>query len=140
MAGALRPRLSWVLCIAGIIGMGILSRMVHTGWVVLDKYLGDALYAAMVYGVLRLFLRSAAAAGAWAGVAMIAIECFQLTGMAAGMLESEVLAVRICARLLGTHFSWLDLAAYGVGIGCMGAVDWWRWGVYCERSGVGGDQ
>jgi len=33
-----------------IIALGILSRLIHTGFVVLDKYLGDALYAAMVYG------------------------------------------------------------------------------------------
>ena len=39
--------------------VGILSRVVHTGLVVFDKYLGDALYAAMVYTILRLFWRAA---------------------------------------------------------------------------------
>ena len=56
-------------------------------------------------------------------VAMVAIELFQLTGIAAGMLKSEFVVVRICARLMGTAFGWLDLAAYGVGIGCMYAED-----------------
>jgi hypothetical protein len=72
--------------------------------------------------MLRLLLRRAAA-GAWAVVAMIGIECFQLTGIAAGMLGSEWWVVRIGARLLGTHFGWLDLVAYGVGIGCIWMAD-----------------
>ena len=46
----------------GIITVGILSRVAHTGLVVVDKYLGDALYAAMVYTILRLFWRAAASA------------------------------------------------------------------------------
>lgn len=45
--------------LAGIVAMGILSRVVHTGLVVFDKYLGDALYAAMLYTILRLRWRSA---------------------------------------------------------------------------------
>ena len=54
MVLGLKSRASWVLCLVGIITVGILSRVVHTGLVVVDKYLGDALYAAMVYGILRL--------------------------------------------------------------------------------------
>ena len=69
----LSSRLSWVFCIAGIIAMGILSRVVHTGLAVFDKYLGDALYAAMVYDILRLFSRPAAPA-VCAMVVMTAIE------------------------------------------------------------------
>ena len=38
-----------LLLLAAIIAAGILSRVIHTGWIVFDKYLGDALYAAMVY-------------------------------------------------------------------------------------------
>jgi len=34
--------------------MGILSRVVHTGFTIFDKYLGDALYAMMVYGIFRI--------------------------------------------------------------------------------------
>lgn len=48
MVVRLRSRLSWVFCIVGIVAMGILSRVVHTGLPVFDKYVGDALYAAMV--------------------------------------------------------------------------------------------
>ncbi|MDP9169271.1 MAG: hypothetical protein M3N54_01525 [Acidobacteriota bacterium] len=49
-------------CIAGIAAAGIVSRVVHTGLRVFDKYLGDALYAAMVYAILSLYARRGVAA------------------------------------------------------------------------------
>ena len=58
MVKGLRSRSSWLVCLAGIIAMGIISRLVHTGLVVFDKYLGDALYAAMVYSILRVLWRA----------------------------------------------------------------------------------
>ncbi len=54
---------------------------------------------------------------------MTAIELFQLTMIPAHMLESEHWITRICARLMGVQFSFLDLLAYGVGIGCIYFVD-----------------
>jgi hypothetical protein len=107
-----------------IIGLGILSRMIHTGFVVFDKYLGDALYAAIVYVILRLFWRATALTVAVTTViVMTAIEVFQLTMIPAHMLASQHLMARISARLLGTEFSFLDLFAYGVGIACIYLVD-----------------
>jgi len=117
-----RSRLSWVFCIVGIIAIGILSRLVHTGWVIFDKYLGDALYAAMVYAILRLLLRARTSA-MFAMIIMTAIELFQLTMIPAHMLRSEHWITRICARLMGVDFSFLDLLAYAVGIGCIYLAD-----------------
>jgi len=111
-----------VFCILGIIVIGIISRVVHTGFVVFDKYLGDALYAAMVYAICRL-LWSAAASALCAMAVMTALELFQLTMIPAHLLESGQLMTRICARLMGVEFSFLDLLAYGVGIGCIYLVD-----------------
>ena len=122
MVLGLRSRASWVLGVIGIVSIGILSRVVHTGFVIFDKYLGDALYAAMVYVILRLLWRAAAVAVSTM-VVMTVIELFQLTMIPAHMLASEHLIVRICARLLGTEFSFLDLIAYGVGIGCIYLAD-----------------
>jgi hypothetical protein len=119
-------RRTWLLCIAGIVAVGLLSRLVRTGFVLFDKYLGDALYAAMIYAMLRLRCGAASAAG-WAAAAMVAIECFQLTLIPARMLASEHLAVRLGARLLGVHFSVADLAAYGVGIGVIHLLDTRQW-------------
>jgi Protein of unknown function (DUF2809) len=105
-------------------GIGILSRVIHTGFVVFDKYPGDALYAAMVYVILRLLWRATAVAVAVATlIIMTVIELFQLTMVPAHMLASKHLIVRISAMLIGTEFSFLDLFAYGVGIACIYLVD-----------------
>jgi hypothetical protein len=124
MAPNSKSRAFWVICLIGIIAVGILSRTVHTGVAIFDKYLGDALYAAMVYAILRLWWRTAALALPAMAI-MTVIELFQLTMIPARMLASEHLMVRICARLMGTEFSFLDLLAYAVGIGCIYLVDFW---------------
>jgi hypothetical protein len=112
-----RSRKYWIACLVCIIGLGIASRAVHTGWILFDKYLGDALYAAMIYGFLSLVwqtgpLRKAALAM----LIMTTLEVFQLTMIPAHMLASANKAEQILARLLGTEFSFRDLLAYGVGI------------------------
>jgi hypothetical protein len=113
----MKPRQAWTLRLLGIIAAGILSRTIHTGSVLIDKYLGDALYAAMIYGILRLTpRRSAGRSAVMAMTIMTAIEFFQLTMIPAHLLKSTHLIVRICARLIGTEFSFLDLLAYAVGI------------------------
>jgi hypothetical protein len=107
--------------LAAIVAAGLLSRVAHTGSRLFDKYLGDALYAAMVYVLFRL--TGIGRVALWAAVAMTAIELFQLTRIPADMLRSAWPAVRACARLLGTEFSVLDLLAYAVGICCIAALD-----------------
>ncbi|MBY0506876.1 MAG: DUF2809 domain-containing protein [Bryobacteraceae bacterium] len=89
------------------------------GWIVWDKYLGDALYAAMVYLLLRPWSSRPATQ---AMLLMTGLEVFQLTLIPARLAGNEHLAVRLVARLLGTQFGWLDLLAYGVGLL---AVSWW---------------
>jgi hypothetical protein len=54
---------------------------------------------------------------------MTMIELFQLTMIPAHLFASEHLTARICGRLLGTEFSFLDLLAYGVGIACIYLID-----------------
>jgi hypothetical protein len=76
----------------------------------------------MVYAILRVRSRSWTVP-LWAAFSMTAIETFQLTLIPAHMLASSHVIVRICARLLGTQFSFLDLLAYGVGIACLALVD-----------------
>jgi len=102
--------------------MGILSRLVHTGLTIFDKYLGDALYATMIYAILRLQSRPATSAVSTT-VVMTAIELFQLTMVPAHLLASPHLITRVLARLLGVEFSFLDLLAYGTGIACIYLVD-----------------
>ena len=116
------PRWFWMRCALGIIALGLLSRSVVTGWVLLDKYLGDALYAAMVYALLRVVWRAGPAAAGAAGL-MAAIESFQLSGIPARLLASGNGLTRVVARLLGVQFGWADLLAYAVGIGMMWALE-----------------
>ncbi len=118
----LRSRRSWALCVTGIIAIGLLSRLVHTGWLIFDKYLGDALYAAMVYGILRLMVGPPMSA-LFAALGMTSMELFQLTGIPAQLFASGSLVVRLIACLMGTEFSVLDLVAYAVGIAGIFVVD-----------------
>ena len=68
--------MSWWALLAAIIAAGLLSRTTHTGFRLVDKYAGDALYAAMVYVLLRLTGRIERVA-LWSAIAMTAIEFFQ---------------------------------------------------------------
>ena len=117
-----RPRAFWLALLAAIITAGLLSRTAHTGSRLFDKYLGDALYAAMVYVLFRLTGRIESVT-LWTVAAMTTIELFQLTQIPAGMVRSAHLAIRLGGRLLGTEFSVLDLLAYAAGIACIAAVD-----------------
>jgi Protein of unknown function (DUF2809) len=113
----MKSRTDWIVCLVCIIGLGIASRAVHTGWIILDKYAGDALYAAMVYALVSLVWQTGALRKAMlAMLIMTALEVFQLTMIPAHMLATGNLATRIVARLLGTEFSFRDLLAYAVGI------------------------
>ncbi len=119
----------WIICLAGIIALGLASRIFGTGGVLWDKYLGDALYAAMVYVILRLaFAVSPASLALATLLVMTAIELFQLTGIPLQLLRSQHAALRIVARLLGTTFSFLDLLAYAVGILAILGLDLYRHG------------
>ncbi len=112
----------WAGFVLGMIALGIFSRVAHTGFVLWDKYLGDALYAAMVYGMWRLWVGTGAAAKG-ATATMAALEAFQLTLIPARLLGSDSWVVRMTGRLMGVQFSWLDLVAYAVGIGCIYVAD-----------------
>ena len=83
---------------------------------------GDALYSTRASGNLSQLWKPAKSA-VCAVVVMTAIELFQLTMIPAHMLASEHWVTRICARLMGVEFSFLDLLAYGVGIACIYLVD-----------------
>ena len=78
-------------------------------------------HAAAVYLVLRLLLDRPAAVASM--LVMVAIELFQLTLIPASLAASENTFLWTVGRLLGTHFGYLDLAAYAAGIACIRAAD-----------------
>lgn len=104
--------------LAMVIITGLASRMIHSGILLVDKYLGDALYAVMVYLLLALVRRNASPLrrAVAAAVIMTALEIFQLTLIPLEMTKSGYIVLQIIGRLLGTTFSWLDLTAYFAGI------------------------
>lgn len=106
-----------------LVAADLLTRLVPLGNILWDKYLGDGLYAAMVCTIVP---RTRAV-----GLLMVAIECFQLTGIPAGLLTSDSWALRKLARLLGTQFSFFDLAASAVGIAAC-----WATSKYLARRGT----
>jgi hypothetical protein len=103
-----------LLPLAAVVAAGLLSRSVHTGLPIFDKYLGDALYAIMI---LLFFPGTPLRRRAPLAMAIVsAIEVFQLTGIPAAAAASGYLPVRLAGRLFGTVFSWFDLLAYAAGI------------------------
>jgi hypothetical protein len=116
---------TYLICLIIVIMIGIGSRVLHTGFLFLDKYLGDALYAVMFYLIFSLI---------WPGgrplykacfsmLFVTVIEVFQLTLIPLRLSESVNIVLRITAILLGTKFSWVDLVAYLTGIILIFAMD-----------------
>jgi hypothetical protein len=102
------------------VALGLLSRLRPVGWFVYDKSLGDVLYAVAAYLVLALlfFRRPAGSVGLPALALCLAIEFFQATGIPARY--ARFVLVR---WLVGTTFSWHDLACYGVGVAVVLTLD-----------------
>ena len=103
-----------------VAAIGIISRVVYAGSVIWDKYLGDAVYAAVFYLVLSLLWREGTIpVKAMSTMAyVVAIEIFQLTGIPAHLNQSDNLVIKAFAYVvLGSAFSWWDMLAYGAGIG-----------------------
>jgi hypothetical protein len=106
--------------LAATVALGVLSRLYPLGWFVYDKSLGDALYAVAAYLALALVLhrRLPALVAALALAFCLAVECFQATGIPAR--NAHLGAVR---WLLGTAFSWHDVACYFVGVAVAFGLD-----------------
>jgi len=106
--------------------IGILTRKIDIEAKLINKYLGDALYAVMLYLgfafiwpsqkiVVRLTL---------AAMAVATIECFQLTGIPLQLRNSGNSLAKFVSIVLGTHFSWLDMVAYVVGLAAIVTLDY----------------
>jgi hypothetical protein len=106
--------------LAGVVALGLASRLHPIGLRWFDKDLGDVLYAAAAYLVLALF-RPRWRPDPVAAVALafcLAVETFQLTGLPARWAH-----VTLVRWLLGTGFAWRDVACYVVGIGGVTLAD-----------------
>jgi|WetSurMetagenome_2_1015567.scaffolds.fasta_scaffold267642_2 hypothetical protein len=118
--------INYLICLIMVIMIGIGSRVLHTGFILLDKYLGDALYAVMFYLILSLIWSSGRPLykACLSMLFMTVIEVFQLTRIPLLLSESVNIVLRITSILLGTKFSWMDLVAYLTGIIIIFAIDY----------------
>lgn len=123
MLPAMRKR--YALAILIVVVAGIASRSIATGLILFDKYLGDALYAVMLYlGLGLLWPEQSIVKRSLAAMALVgAIELFQTSGIPQSISDHPSLILRLLAIALGTQFSWLDMLAYAVGIG---AAAFWQ--------------
>jgi hypothetical protein len=108
------------VALAGAVALGLASRLYPIAWSIYDKSLGDVLYAVVAYLGLALLLPRkprklvASLALGWC----LAAEFFQATGIPARY--EQYVVVR---WVIGTTFSWHDVACYFVGIGLVTALD-----------------
>src|SRR5262245_45786083 len=105
------PRL--LAALAFTILLGVLSRLCPVGWWPYDKSLGDVLYAVAAYLALALLFRrrSPALVAVVSLVWCLAVEFFELTDVP--VHHAHLGVVR---WLLGTTFSWHNLACYVIGV------------------------
>jgi hypothetical protein len=102
------------------VALGLASRLYPAGWYFYDKSLGDVLYAVAAYLVLVVILRGKPWIMALAALVIcLAVEVFKFTGIP--LQYSHILIVR---WLLGTTFSWHNIACYAAGIGVVALLDW----------------
>jgi len=122
-----RQRLGYLFAAIITIVIGIVSRVVQTEILIFDKYLGDALYAVLIYLIFRITFP-------WhpihihaiiAIVLAIAIELFQITGVPASMRVSDNPVLKLASIVLGTKFAILDIVAYAIGVLIAWLTDVW---------------
>jgi hypothetical protein len=109
-----------LLALALTVALGLLSRLCPVGWPPYDHSLGDVLYAVAAYLGLAMLLprlRPARRAAVALGFCL-AIEAFQATGVPARY--DHLLLVR---WLIGTTFSWHEVACYVLGVAGALALD-----------------
>jgi hypothetical protein len=111
--------------LAGVIVVGIISRVAPMGWYPYDKSLGDVLYAVAAYlALVVLFPRmSIGLVAALATAACLAVEFLQLTE-----INTDLLTIPVLRWFLGTTFSWHDIGCYLLGIGVAAVGD-----AFCTR-------
>ena len=120
-------RVYYSLSIIMTIIIGISSRVFETGNPVFDKYLGDALYAILIYlllgflwdeirPIIKLIIST---------IVVLMIEIFQISGIPLQLSQSDNILLRIISILIGTEFSFHDIYAYIIGLVIMYLLDVW---------------
>lgn len=129
--------LSIFLVIIFVIILGVVSRTIQFNHIILDKYLGDALYAVLFYLIFKLLLpkKNTFHLSLYSLITVLAIEAFQLTGIPLELRQSGNQFAYYLSIALGTKFSYLDIVAYMVGIVSVACIDDVISGVKSKTSG-----
>ena len=108
-----------------VFAMGVASRTIEFDSVLIDKYLGDALYAVLFYlGLGVLFpAQSVVKRVLYTVIFVVTVECFQITGIPLEWRQRGNFFLKLASIVLGTVFSWYDMLAYFVGIALVGWID-----------------
>jgi hypothetical protein len=107
-----------IVCLAIVSAAGIASRVIYLGHPLLDKYLGDAVYAIFFYLLLGIIWQRWRP-GTKVGLTLafvLAVEVFQLTSIPLQFSKGDSFCLRFASILLGTKFAGWDIVAYLVGI------------------------
>ena len=109
----------------GTIALGLASRKYPALFpAALGKYPGDALWAQMVYWLLALWVPGAAAIKLALGSLLVSYAD-ELSQLYQAPWIQQIRATTVGHLVLGSHFSWLDVASYTVGIGILAPMDAW---------------
>jgi Protein of unknown function (DUF2809) len=119
------PRNRWIYAglTCAVIALGLASRRWPLLPTLLGKYPGDALYALMAFCALGVvWSRQSTACNAVLALAFcFAVEFGQL--YRAPWIDG-IRATTLGHLVLGSHFGWLDLVAYAVGVAVGAAAEW----------------
>lgn len=111
-----RSRAVWLVLALLVMGLGLASRAKAFGWPpFVGAYVGDALWALMVFLLLRFIAptRTGAQLAAAALAFSFAVELSQLSQAPWLVAARRTLPGRL---VLGQGFVWSDLACYSVGV------------------------
>jgi hypothetical protein len=119
--------------IIGTIALGLASRKYPALFpAALGKYPGDALWAQMVYWLLAMWAPAASAVKLALG-ALLVSYADELSQLCQAPWILQIRATTAGHLVLGSHFSWLDMASYTVGIGMLVPLDAWLHRRHHER-------
>jgi hypothetical protein len=109
----------------GTIALGLASRKYPALFpAALGKYPGDALWAQMVYWLLALWAPGVSAVKLALGSLLVSFAD-ELSQLYQAPWIQQIRATTVGHLVLGSHFSWLDVASYTVGIGMLAPLDAW---------------
>lgn len=97
--------------------IGIISRVIPFHNIILNKYIGDSLYAIALFYFLILIFNYSRKKSLIATVFLVSfIELFQITHIPLYLANHNNMILRIVAIFIGTNFSIYDLLAYYIGL------------------------